>query len=270
MSGTLLPDALWDLVEPFLPIPPRRPQGGRPRVNDRACLAGILFVLRSGIPWQMLPKELGCGAGMTCWRRLRDWQLAGVWDLIHFALLDWLACKDQIDWSAAVVDSCSVRAVCGGAKTGPNPTDRAKRGSKRHLICDGQGVPLAVRLTGANRHDSKEALPLIDAIPPLQGERGRPRCRPDCILGDRAYDVEAIRQVLRTRHILPMLATRRTTHGSGLGRWRWVVERTFAWLNQFRRLRVRYEKPADMHEALLLLGCALICWYALRKSWANG
>ena len=169
-----------------------------------------------------------------------------------------------------MVDSCSVRAVCGGAKTGPNPTDRAKRGSKRHLICDGQGVPLAVRLTGANRHDSKEALPLIDAIPPLQGERGRPRCRPDCILGDRAYDVEAIRQVLRTRHILPMLATRRTTHGSGLGRWRWVVERTFAWLNQFRRLRVRYEKPADMHEALLSLGCALICWYALRKSWANG
>jgi transposase len=81
---------------------------------------------------------------------------------------------------------------------------------------------------------------------------------------------KAIRQVLRTRHILPMLATRRTTHGSGLGQWRWVVERTFAWLNQFRRLRVRYEKRADMHEAFLSLGCALICWYALRKSWANG
>jgi transposase len=110
----------------------------------------------------------------------------------------------------------------------------------------------------------------IDAIPPLQGERGRPRCRPDCSLGDRAYDAEAIRQVLRTRHILLMLATRRTTHGSGLGQWRWVVERTFAWLNQFRRLRVRYEKRADMHEAFLPLGCALICWHALRKSWANG
>jgi transposase len=114
MAGTLLPDALWDLVEPFLPIPPRRPQGGRPRVNDRACLTGILFVLRSGIPWQMLPKELGCGAGMTCWRRLRDWQLAGVWDLIHFALLDWLARKDQMIGRR----SWSIAAQCGRCVAG--------------------------------------------------------------------------------------------------------------------------------------------------------
>jgi transposase len=175
MAAALLPDALWDLVQPFLPIPPRRPQGGRPRVSDRACLTGIVFVLRSGIPWQMLPPELGCGSGMTCWRRLRDWQLAGVWDLIHFALLDWLARDDQIDWSRAIVDSCSIRAVYGGDQTGPNPTDRAKRGSKRHLIRDGRGVPLAIRLTGANRNDSLEALALVDAIPPLQGDRGSGR-----------------------------------------------------------------------------------------------
>jgi len=200
MAAALVPDRLWDLVEPFLPILPRRPQGGRPRVSDRACLTGIVFVLRSGIPWQMLPPELGCGSGMTCWRRLRDWQRAGVWDLMHFALLDWLARSDQIDWSRAVVDSCSIRAVHGGDQTGPNPTDRAKRGSKRHLICDGRGVPLAVRLTGANRNDSQEALTLVDAILPLQGERGRPRRRPDCVVGDRGYDAEAIRAGLRTRH----------------------------------------------------------------------
>ena len=194
MAAALLPDPLWDLVEPFLPIPPRRPQGGRPRVSDRACLTGIVFVLRSGNPWQMLPQELGCGSGMTCWRRLRDWQVAGVWDLIHFALLDWLARYDQIDWSRAVVDSCSIRAVHGGDRTGPNPTDRAKRGSKRHLICDGRGVPLAVRLTGANRNDSQEALALVDAIPPLHCARGRPRQRPDCVFGDRGYDAAAIRR----------------------------------------------------------------------------
>ena len=180
-----------------------------------------------------------------------------------------LARNDQIDWSRAVVDSCSIRAVHGGDQTGPNPTDRAKRGSKRHLICDGRGVPLAVRLTGANRNDSQEALALVDAIPPLHGERGRPRQRPDCVLGDRGYDAAAIRRGLRARHIVPWIAMRRTAHGSGLGRWRWVVERTFAWLNQFRRLRVRYDKRADIHEAFLSLGCALICWQSLRKTWRN-
>jgi transposase len=147
-----------------------------------------------------------------------------------------------------------------GPQTGPNPTDRAKLGSKRHLICDGQGVPLAIQLTGANRNDSQQALTLVDAIPILQGERGRPRHRPYCVLGDRGYDGEAIRQGLRARHIIPFLAKRNTEHGSGLGRWRWVVERTFAWLNQFRRLRIRYEKRADIHEAFLALGSILICW----------
>ena len=156
-----------------------------------------------------------------------------------------------------------------GQKTGPNPTDRAKLGSKRHLICDGRGVPLAIQLTGANRNDSQPALALVDAVPPLQGVRGRPRSHPDCGLGDRGYDAQGIWQGLRGRGIVPLLAMRNTEHGSGLGRWRWVVERTFAWLNQFRRLRVRYDKRADIDEAFLSLGCALICWQSHRKSWAT-
>jgi transposase len=115
-TAALLPDRLWDLVEPLLPSPVPKPRGGRPRLSDRACLTGVVFVLRSGIPWRMLPKELGCCSGISCWRRVRDWQQAGLWDLIHFALLNWLSRENQIDWSRAVVDSCSVRAVFGGSK----------------------------------------------------------------------------------------------------------------------------------------------------------
>jgi transposase len=112
MAAELLPDPLWALVEPLLPTPPDRPTGGRPR--DRACLTGILFVLRSGIPWQMLPQELGCGSGMTCWRRVRDWQQAGVWDLIHFSLAGLARTRRPDRLVAALVDSCSIRAVYGG------------------------------------------------------------------------------------------------------------------------------------------------------------
>lgn len=106
MAAVLLPDGFWDLIEPLLPPPTPKPKGERPRLSDRACLRGIMFVLRSGIPWEMLPQELGCGSGMTCWRRLRDWQQAGIWDLIQFALLNWLSRSGQMNgrapfWTAA-------------------------------------------------------------------------------------------------------------------------------------------------------------------------
>jgi len=121
MAKPLVSDELWALVAPLLPAEPPKPKGGRPRVPDRACLAGILFVLKSGIGWEMLPSEMGCGSGMTCWRRLRDWQSAGVWDALHQRLLDRLGEAGQIDWSRASVDTARIPAKRGAKRPDPTP-----------------------------------------------------------------------------------------------------------------------------------------------------
>jgi len=116
MARPLLTDELWNRIKPHVPPDPPKPKGGRPRVPDRGALTGILFVLRTGIQWEMLPKEMGCGCGMTCWRRLRDWQAAGVWKKVWRTMLDALGESNHIEWSAAVMDSCSTRALFGGPR----------------------------------------------------------------------------------------------------------------------------------------------------------
>jgi transposase len=265
MAKPILPDELWEIIEPLLPPPkPRRFRyPGRKPLDNRKALTGILFVLKTGIPWEDLPMEMGCGCGMSCWRRLRDWQQAGVWQRLHEVLLAHLQGAEKLDWSRAVLDSASVRAVYGGEKLGASPTDRGKKGSKHHVLTDAGGIPLSATVTGANAHDVTQLKPLVQSIPPVRGRRGRPRRRPKKLQGDRAYDSEAHRQWLRSQGITPVLARRRTKHGSGLGVTRWVVERTLSWLHQFRRLRVRYERRADIHEAFVWLACSMICWNQL-------
>ncbi len=122
MPNLLVTDELWAVVEPLLPPETPKPKGGRPRVPDRAVFAGILFVLKTGIPWEMLPQEMGCGSGMTCWRRLKEWHEAGVWDRLHRTLLNFLGKGNRIDWSRASLDSASVPAP-GGARR----SDRTQR-----------------------------------------------------------------------------------------------------------------------------------------------
>ena len=116
MGKQLVTDELWEAIKPLLPKNPEMPKGGRPRIPDRAALTGIIFVLKSGIPWEMLPQEMGCGSGSTCWRRLKDWEEAGVWEKLHRVLLDRLGKADEIDWERASLDSASVPAKRGARK----------------------------------------------------------------------------------------------------------------------------------------------------------
>jgi transposase len=159
--------------------------------------------------------------------------------MVHQIVLDWLGDLDAIDWSRASVDSISVRAKRGGEHTGPNPTDRGKAGSKYHFLGDRQGVPLAVQLTAANVHDSKLLEPLVDAVRPIRrptGEPGRPRKRPAKLHADKAYSSRSNRQALRRRGITPRIARRGIDSSQRLGRFRWVVERSQAWVVAFRKL----------------------------------
>lgn len=148
------------------------------QLDRRNVLSGIIFVLKTGISWDDLPAELGWGCGRTCRETLAAWQQAGVWQQLHELLLAELNEVDRIDGSRVLIDSATVKAPKGGDQTGPNPTDRRKKRSKYHLVTDAKGVPLATKLTGANRQDVTQLIPLIDAIPAVRGRRGRPRRRP--------------------------------------------------------------------------------------------
>lgn len=256
----IVPDKLWELVEPLLPAEPSKQGRGRPRVSNRAAFTGIIFVLKTGLPWEYLPREMKCGSGMTCWRRLLEWQEAGVWEMLHLLLLEKLAAADCLDLERASIDSASVAAPGGGWETGKDPTNRGKLGTKRHVVVDRGGVPLAITISASNVHDSRRMLPTVDAIPPIRtGMPGRPRKRPVKLHADKAYDSRSLREALRRRGITPRIARRGIESKERLGRYRWVIERTLSWLNRYRRLKIRYEQRPEVHYAFLKLGCILIC-----------
>ncbi|RNG33581.1 IS5 family transposase [Streptomyces botrytidirepellens] len=178
-SPWIVSDDLWERIEPLLPKKERRfRRPGRKPVPDRQVLCGIMFVLHTGIQCKHLPQELGFGSGMTCWRRLRDWNEAGVWQQLHEMLLAELNAAARLDWSRAVVASSHVRALQGGFRQGPLPVGRGRVGSKHHLLTEGHGTPLAAILTGGNRNDVTQLMHLLDAMPPVRGRLGRPRRKP--------------------------------------------------------------------------------------------
>ena len=143
--------------------------------------------------------------------------------------------------------------------------DRRKNGSKHHLAVDAGGVPLAAKLTGANRHDVTQLLPLVGAIPPVRGKAGAPLRKPKKVQRDRAYDSDPHRLRLSAKAIAAEPARRNTPHGSGMGVFRWFVEQALALLHQFKRLRVRDERDDCVHEAFMTIPCAMICWRRLHS-----
>ncbi len=257
----LVTDELWEKVEPLLPPPPQRRFRfpGRKPLDYRHVFTGILFVLKTGMAWDDLPAELGCGCGKTCHHYLRLWHATGVWRQLHHLLLSELNGADQIDWERALIDASFAEAPEGGEDTGPNPTDRGKSGSKHHVMTDAQGIPLAATVTAANVNDVTQVFQVLTDLEAVGGKPGPKREKPERLQGDRGYDSEPVRRILRWLGITPLLAERNTEHGSGLGIYRWFVERTISWLHSFGRLRRRLDRLTEIQEAFLRIACALVC-----------
>jgi putative transposase len=251
-----VPEALWNLISHLIPRELPKPLGGRPRVPDRVVLAGILYRLRTGCQWKALPSQFGSGS--TCHRRFSEWTASGLFERIMQAVLEHYDAEVQIDWEWCSMDSATVKAPKGGDDTGPNPTDRAKSGTKRHILTDRRGVPLAVTVSGANVHDMRMALPTLDAA---RRYSPGPRFRPINLCLDKGYDYQIVDDGIKQRSIIGH--TRRRGEAPMMGcvqgvPRRWVVERTNSWHNRFRALVIRWERKSAHYLAICQLACALI------------
>jgi transposase len=275
LSKNLTPDLtseLWHAIEPHLPPRPAyRPKGGRPFCDDEAALRGIIYLLREGCKWQSIPSAaLDCPSGSTCWRRFRDWTAAGVWSYAHLQLLDLLGEEGVLDLDRIVVDSASCRAQKGGTHTGRNPTDRGKKGCKRHVLTDANGIPLVVRTGPANQRDDTKLEDLIEAFPVLtDGDEAKTvHTQPKELMGDRGYGFPYLIAIVLLYGIVSKLSPRGkgVPHGSGLGEKRYVVERTMSWWTHFRRINLCYERKGEHFQGLHELASCIICANKLRAA----
>jgi transposase len=257
-----VPDPLWNQIERLLPLekPPGTP--GRPVVPFRRVLNGILYVLRTGCQWKAVPDQYGSGS--TVHRRFQEWIQAGIFDAIVEMVLKWYDRVRGIGWRWQSGDTKLLPAPLGGEATGPNPTDRGKSGTKRHVLVDGNGAPLAFHLSAANRHD-------VMGLPHLLTTGWLIR-RPDLdetgeqhICLDKAYDDQKMDGFLHNLGYITHVKRRGQDDIPGIGEpiypaRRWKVERTISWLNNMRKLRIRWEKKAVNYRALWLLASALVVY----------
>jgi len=262
----MVSDEFWERVEPLVPEAPSHARGGRPRISDRKAFEAMVYVLRTGIQWNALPREMG--ASSTVHERFQEWERAGFFEELWRAGLVEYEEMEGIEWEWQAVDGVMTKAPLGRAATGPNPTDRAKKGVKRSLLTDGSGIPLAVVVDGANRPDAKLLVATLDGIVVARrassgdktSEHHHHHHHHLCL--DAGYDSEAVREEVELggyeAHIRPRDKNQREDekHHPGAKARRWVVERTHSWLNRSRRLLVRWEKKTENYLAFVHLACA--------------
>jgi putative transposase len=256
----LPPEPLWQAVEPLLPEQPPKPKGGRPRMPDRQAFFAIFYLLHTGCQWNALPRSLG--ASSTVHDRFEEWVRADVFEQLWRTGLLEFDISVGLCWTWQSLDGAMTKAPLGGEATGANPTDRGKSGTKRHMLCEGHGLPIAAVVTGANRHDKTQVEAVLQSMPlaaPLATQE-----YPQHFCGDKGYDYDDVRLLIflwgYIDHIKSRADERAEKRPTGGRARRWVCERTHSWINRFRRLLIRWEKNLDNYLGLLHLACATIVW----------
>jgi putative transposase len=257
-----MPDDLWSLIAPLLGVEKAPGTPGRPAVAFRRSFDAIVYVLRTGCQWQALPRQ-EYAPGSTVHGRFRQWGKGGVFEKAWKVLLAYYEDEVGIDWKWQALDGAITKAPLGGEATGPSPVDRAKSGTKRSVLTDRRGAPLAVVVTGANTPDKTVALETVDGIGVPRPEKVVYRLHHLCL--DKGYDYEdVIAGMLERDYILhlkhrgdpdPEVAPEKKYPAR-----RWVVERTHAWHNKFRRLVLRWERKLDSYQAMIHLASVLILY----------
>ena len=257
------PDDLWSLIEPI--IGPDKPKGsrGRPATPNRLIFDAVIYVLRTGCQWRAIPREV-YAAPTTVHGRFRRWAEARLFERIWRVMLEYYDQQLGIDWKWLTLDGCITKAPLGGEETGRSPVDRGKQGTKRSVLCDGRGVPLSVVVTSANRNDKTVALQTIDEMVVERPERRVYRLHHICL--DKGYDYRDVIEGMLERDFILHLKKRgikeepTVSGGRKYPARRWVVERTNAWHNKFRRLLVRWERKFEHYLAMVDLASALIVY----------
>jgi transposase len=262
MGRIHLTEPQWAFIQPLLPPPART---GRPRADDRRTIEGILYILITGCRWQDLPREYG--ASTTVWRRLSRWSKEGVWARIWRAALAALDQQGKLDWSMAFLDGSFAPAKKGGEKVG---LTKKGKGTKWMLVVEGNGLPLGFHLDRATTAEVWLADATLDTIS-VPRPRGRPRQRPERLVADRAYDSSAFRHALRRRGIRMCIPPKRrpvkwkakrgrpVIARTAEYRCRYKVERSFAWLGNFRRLLIRWEHHCAVYAGFFAVAVMLVC-----------